>query len=97
MTAYELRVSDWSSDVCSADLVLDTARLRTNGLRIERHQLQNFLRHVGADGKAEFLSRRRRDRVVVRPSPARHLLRERIRQIVKIGRESCRERVCQYV
>src|SRR3546814_16736014 len=24
-TAYELRISDWSSDVCSADLVLDPA------------------------------------------------------------------------
>src|SRR3546814_13026379 len=25
MTAYELRISDWSSDVCSSDLVLDFA------------------------------------------------------------------------
>src|SRR3546814_7082645 len=25
-TAYEVRISDWSSDVCSSDLVLDNAR-----------------------------------------------------------------------
>src|SRR3546814_12255411 len=26
-TAYEMRISDWSSDVCSSDLVADVARL----------------------------------------------------------------------
>src|SRR3546814_7047794 len=25
-TAYEMRISDWSSDVCSSDLLLDTSR-----------------------------------------------------------------------
>src|SRR3546814_9576416 len=27
-TAYEMRISDWSSDVCSSDLNLDTSLLR---------------------------------------------------------------------
>src|SRR3546814_19475199 len=27
-TAYEMRISDWSSDVCSSDLILETRRLR---------------------------------------------------------------------
>src|SRR3546814_10660071 len=27
-TAYEMRISDWSSDVCSSNLVLDTAVVR---------------------------------------------------------------------
>src|SRR3546814_9011892 len=30
-TAYELRISDWSSDVCSSDLVNFTARIRGIG------------------------------------------------------------------
>src|SRR3546814_6119371 len=41
-TAYEMRISDWSSDVCSSDLerrgLLNVAgaRLRVGGRRIER-------------------------------------------------------------
>src|SRR3546814_2322378 len=31
-TAYELRISDWSSDVCSSDLKLDIGRLARFGL-----------------------------------------------------------------
>src|SRR3546814_5977653 len=35
-TAYELRISDWSSDVCSADLaVLRRDRRRRGALRVE--------------------------------------------------------------
>src|SRR3546814_5929786 len=32
-TAYELRISDWSSDVCSSDL----QRLRQRGAHVRRH------------------------------------------------------------
>src|SRR3546814_6812745 len=35
-TAYEMRISDWSSDVCSSDLVLPASEaLETFGLRLE--------------------------------------------------------------
>src|SRR3546814_8079691 len=30
-TAYEMRISDWSSDVCSSDLVQNTARAGSYG------------------------------------------------------------------
>jgi hypothetical protein len=61
--------------------VFDTAGLHAHGLRIERHQLQNIVRYVGADPKAKFLGLRCRDRIVVRPRPFRHLLRDRLRLI----------------
>src|SRR3546814_8809806 len=32
-TAYEMRISDWSSDVCSSDLWLVDAQLRLDGFR----------------------------------------------------------------
>src|SRR3546814_1543646 len=32
-TAYEMRISDWSSDVCSSDLVSDKERLSDAGSR----------------------------------------------------------------
>src|SRR3546814_2105138 len=64
-TAYEMRISDWSSDVCSSDL-------RTR---------------VWLDCSARGTSRM--------PLAPPH---SRIRSVYsKIGRASCRERVCQYV
>src|SRR3546814_1149154 len=39
MTAYEMRISDWSSDVCSSDLRRDILRLG--------QILPIFLRHLG--------------------------------------------------
>src|SRR3546814_7586038 len=42
-TAYEMRISDWSSDVCSSDLhALDKHRLR----------IETFVRHVQRDNIA---------------------------------------------
>src|SRR3546814_9830089 len=32
-TAYEMRISDWSSDVCSSDLEMFLGRVRTCGVR----------------------------------------------------------------
>src|SRR3546814_20634695 len=38
-TAYEMRISDWSSDVCSSDLVADNVHAR----RIDRHDHHRLL------------------------------------------------------
>src|SRR3546814_4398428 len=32
-TAYEMRISDWSSDVCSSDLLAELAAMARNGAR----------------------------------------------------------------
>src|SRR3546814_10052036 len=34
-TAYEMRISDWSSDVCSSDLPLNRDRIRVLNLRAD--------------------------------------------------------------
>src|SRR3546814_3689686 len=51
-TAYEMRISDWSSDVCSSDLRCLTAWLRPNAVReIERNSGGcNGARHRMAGG-----------------------------------------------
>src|SRR3546814_18233528 len=36
-TAYEMRISDWSSDVCSSDLLWAAPRWREEGVAIEQH------------------------------------------------------------
>src|SRR3546814_2043124 len=89
-TAYEMRISDWSSDVCSSDLhahqiVGDTqCLLAFVGNRQVRHCRGMARERLGA---AEA-DRELRD--LERVEEAETLLLE-------IGRASCRERVCQYV
>src|SRR3546814_5473163 len=72
-TAYEMRISDWSSDVCSSDLqdVVDQQDPigRPEGIAMD------------LDGRFAVLER----------------VAGRRRHVREIGRESCRERVCQYV
>src|SRR3546814_10268039 len=83
-TAYEMRISDWSSDVCSSDLrAAGAGRHAHASLRRLRWQLPL----VGAGGGRGTRSRWPRQRPVV---PQFHRDEE-------IGRASCRERVGQYV
>src|SRR3546814_2525557 len=71
-TAYEMRISDWSSDVCSSDLRMTRSSfLKT---RTVMGRQTNKLRLLTA---------------CIFPLDSRSLR--------KIGRASCRERVCQYV
>src|SRR3546814_9747816 len=89
-TAYEVRISDWSSDVCSSDLLTATggqgvgrdAQVRQDrgDLLVACHEDVGHLLQVGDD----------RGEVVARVL-ALQGLEERI------GRASCRERECQYV
>src|SRR3546814_1573044 len=80
-TAYEMRISDWSSDVCSSDLCdpagraaaeAAVARLAAGGYRVIA---------VAAGPVTE---------------PEAESL-DGLTLLGQIGRASCRERVCQYV
>src|SRR3546814_9673506 len=88
-TAYEMRISDWSSDVCSSDLLAaDRQRPRDAEIvdvgiaaRVEQDvgRLEVAMHHALGMGRGQALG---------------DLPRQAQR---KIGRASCRERVCQYV
>src|SRR3546814_4020031 len=39
-TAYEMRIIDWSSDVCSSDLNIVHRRMPTNKCRLRRYEYQ---------------------------------------------------------
>src|SRR3546814_5200120 len=90
-TAYEMRISDWSSDVCSSDLfhglLLTRAGQRIGVVEILTGILEGIpVRHLHPRnlGVVELLIR----------SPGRTIVQTFLGQI---GRASCRERVCQYV
>src|SRR3546814_2686668 len=83
-TAYEMRISDWSSDVCSSDLPSACV-------------LRNL---PGADGAVVFswIDRRPADGLADRRQGAQGAVLALLRPAgAEIGRASCRERVCQYV
>src|SRR3546814_4014600 len=81
-TAYEMRISDWSSDVCSSDL-------RSPGVFFEHDRGKTH-----SSGKLLFSARvipYRGSWLDFEFDPKDVLF------FREIGRASCRERVCQYV
>src|SRR3546814_4896892 len=88
--AYEMRISDWSSDVCSSDLPVDVAIIG-GGL-------------AGLTQAIALASHGISVTVIDREDPVRALAAGfdgRVSAIAlasqQIGRASCRDRVCQYV
>src|SRR3546814_6240838 len=89
-TAYEMRISDWSSDVCSSDLdCVSGYRWGTDALRYLEAGERRERSHVGLRGESPSDRRlTRRPGLVAQQAP---------HAVGQIGRASCRERVCQYV
>src|SRR3546814_12364474 len=105
MTAYEMRISDWSSDVCSSDL-------RTLFLHYDEiagdpvSALAKVLHHLGdgnpiADPAAvarvmgSYSKAGAAEPFCPRGRHRRAPLEDKLANI-EIGRASCRERGCQY-
>src|SRR3546814_2834468 len=88
-TAYEMRISDWSSDVCSSDLYEMLQRCVKAGVAA----LANPPTHGANDRElvAELAS------VSTGVAHVERLLDRVLFTACEIGRASCRERVCQYV
>src|SRR3546814_5012904 len=53
-TAYEMRISDWSSDVCSSDLNRSPMRPAHIHFKVEKDGFDPLITHVFAEGD-EFL------------------------------------------
>src|SRR3546814_3989584 len=88
-TAYEMRISDWSSDVCSSDLRVYRLRTLDKGRRAQPIAQDRGALEIERLGRILHLLF---ELVLHLPRLAGE---ERLR--LKIGRASCRERVCQYV
>src|SRR3546814_13602147 len=104
-TAYEMRISDWSSDVCSSDLVGKhdgTARC-SSYQTLDFAWIDNKFADCGFGGGFAAPCRggrirlmRHRGRATFEQSSAARCSTVQ-RGSLQIGRASCRERVCQYV
>src|SRR3546814_4548218 len=89
-TAYEMRISDWSSDVCSSDLTPSRHRSLAFGVKfVLAFSIANpaILLASWVGGRSgEFTQLY----LILAAIAA-------VAAVVEIGRASCRERVCQYV
>src|SRR3546814_10702557 len=88
-TAYEMRISDWSSDVCSSDLVSD-AKWQRLYKAIDRPELATDPRFATMGGRTEHID-------TLYSILADEIAKHPTAYWRQIGRASCRERVCQYV
>src|SRR3546814_2369758 len=86
-TAYEMRISDWSSDVCSSDLLdLNDLVVGADGWTFDFAwdiNDQGWIVGNATDAQGNLHA------FLLTPVPEPGVL--------EIGRASCRERVCQYV
>src|SRR3546814_3431328 len=95
-TAYEMRISDWSSDVCSSDLRAGERRAKVGVMagKGAHRLLDRVLDELTTGGRVSGEPAP----VVVRLLPLGPLARTYgDRTLAEIGRASWRERVCQYV
>src|SRR3546814_6931007 len=95
-TAYDMRISDWSSDVCSSDL-LDTADL---GARLR--EKQSNLDSARSALNLAAINREKAATLAKSGYKSQTALDEaentwRTARANETGRASCRERVCQCV
>src|SRR3546814_8452872 len=94
-TAYEMRISDWSSDVCSSDP-------KTRVKRKERKNISSGVAHVNSSFNNTMITITDAQGNAISWSSSGTVGFKGSRKSTpfaaqKIGRASCRESVCQYV
>src|SRR3546814_5385518 len=108
-TAYEMRISDWSSDVCSSDLNLlgpgqancaagrkDECR-QGAGMGHRRFRGSRWRGKKACAGAGRTHQRHARRGGTDVQAKHQCLCERAESRVIEIGRASCRERVCKYV
>src|SRR3546814_5118017 len=95
-TAYEMRISDWSSDVCSSDLYPVRRVLVGPDIDAGEAALRAMALQAGNGGGLPPIVEAHAvdDGAIFHQAEQ---ARAGVAQQRQIGRASCRERVCQYV
>src|SRR3546814_4047910 len=95
-TAYEMRISDWSSDVCSSYLP-PAEVLQHLEEHLPRMAASRLNRKVPWVPPERFHKLDLSKPSLLVPRIAKTLRPVRLPAGIQIGRASCRDRVCQYV
>src|SRR3546814_4878045 len=94
-TAYEMRISDWSSDVCSSDLQTKLGEipetLKRSMYFLPRRTVDDDLKGVTSLMQSMPEETTAPKKQTAKKTPAKP------KKYKEIGKASCRERVCQYV
>src|SRR3546814_6265411 len=98
-TAYEMRISDWSSDVCSSDLVFQIADWAHANVAKATFVGAATLAAIGVITLTPLIDMRAIEFLagITGCIGCVMLVSAATAKGLKIGRASCRERVCQYV
>src|SRR3546814_8686290 len=101
-TAYEMRISDWSSDVCSSDLLQDALvddLPDPETVAADRHALAKLIALLPdlPERCRRILEMRKFDGLSQREIAAALGVTESVVENDEIGRAPCRERLGQYV
>src|SRR3546814_10998574 len=107
-----MRISDWSSDVCSSDLsyklrwpesdhaiyiTLNDIVQEGAGKEPRRRPFEIFINSKNMEHYAWTLALTRMISAVFRRGGDVSFVVEELKAVFELGRASCRERVCQYV
>src|SRR3546814_3851392 len=98
-----MRISDWSSDVCSSDLGTDVAagtplfQIDASDYKAQLAQAEAMLQRAQAVQKNAASVAQRFRPLVSRQAVSAQEYEAALAALGQIGRASCRERVCQYV
>src|SRR3546814_15406084 len=95
-----MRISDWSSDVCSSDLSSSTTSPRREEERIEKGRTQEHSHGKDNDERPDRATRpqpARQTKGATQDAPPRLALSPHRQRRRQTGRAPCREGVCQSV
>src|SRR3546814_9947268 len=100
-TAYEMRISDWSSDVCSSDLKVLEGPALASRLFISQSRgypicVSSVVKYAPEEERLKRHRQQHGDELAQEFSLPQRDWRG-FSYVQQIGRASCRERVCQYV
>src|SRR3546814_10245828 len=98
-TAYDMRISDWSSDVCSSDLDAASKQPRQRETRKRRRISAKApcIERAQREGRSSRMTERGTSGSTSNPPAGANVTAGAMTVDVASGRASCRERASQYV
>src|SRR3546814_3508549 len=95
-TAYEMRISDWSSDVCSSDLTIMSFHALFAGTALGVTAYVEHVQLQAAGARVDAMQIERDAAIAANSDLSQTVKQLQAANLQQIGRAACRERGCQY-